>query len=182
MAGSRSGILDLARTLSRTSEAVKYEWGNRDGPCHGARNRTWDQSDYMSPEQARGEVVDVPVRSVLVWLGPRACDQQTGFSTKSSTVETLAAIVREEPAPIERDIPAPLRWIIDRCLIKGTGGAVRIDPRPLARNFAHCATICPMRTAVPNYRQRPVLGGQGAILERWRATALVGHCGVSCSP
>ena len=37
---------------------------------------------------------------------------------KSSSVETMAAIVREEPSAIEEKIPAPLKWIIDRCLHK----------------------------------------------------------------
>ena len=30
----------------------------------------------------------------------------------------MSAIIAEEPPPIEQRIPAPLRWIIDRCLAK----------------------------------------------------------------
>ena len=37
---------------------------------------------------------------------------------RSSTVETMAAIVRDEPPAIEEKLPVPLRWIIDRCLQK----------------------------------------------------------------
>jgi hypothetical protein len=30
----------------------------------------------------------------------------------------MAAIVREEPPPMDEKLPAPLNWIIDRCLQK----------------------------------------------------------------
>src|SRR5262249_36490770 len=46
--------------------------------------------------------------------GNRAFQRKTG-------VETLAAILREEPPPVEKSnpaAPAPLRWIIERCLAK----------------------------------------------------------------
>jgi serine/threonine protein kinase len=34
------------------------------------------------------------------------------------SVQTLAAIVSNEPPPLDARVPAPLRWIIDRCLAK----------------------------------------------------------------
>ena len=37
---------------------------------------------------------------------------------RSSAVETLAAIIREDPEPLPASVPAPLRWIILRCLAK----------------------------------------------------------------
>src|SRR5207249_6738157 len=33
-------------------------------------------------------------------------------------VQTMSAILAEDPPPIDRSIPAPLRWAIDRCLAK----------------------------------------------------------------
>src|SRR5437763_560512 len=37
---------------------------------------------------------------------------------KAESVQTLSAILTEEAPVIERSIPAPLGWIIDRCLSK----------------------------------------------------------------
>ncbi len=76
---------------------------------------------YMSPEQARGEPVDF--RSDQFALGSVLYEMLTGrraFERKSAA-ETMAAIIREEPAPIASlapGTPAPLRWILERCLSK----------------------------------------------------------------
>src|SRR5262249_53265703 len=37
---------------------------------------------------------------------------------RPESVQTMSAIIAEEPPPIEARIPAPLRWVIDRCLAK----------------------------------------------------------------
>ena len=37
---------------------------------------------------------------------------------RATAVETMAAIVRENPEPLSPSIPAPLRWTIERCLSK----------------------------------------------------------------
>ncbi|HEX7254257.1 MAG TPA: protein kinase, partial [Thermoanaerobaculia bacterium] len=76
---------------------------------------------YMSPEQAAGQPLDFRTDqfsfgSILYEMatGNRAFQRRTG-------VETLAAILREEPPPVEKTNPAappPLRWIIERCLAK----------------------------------------------------------------
>jgi eukaryotic-like serine/threonine-protein kinase len=76
---------------------------------------------YMSPEQAAGQPVDF--RSDQFSFGSILYEMATGdraFQRKTG-VETLAAILREEPKPIaERNpaAPAPLRWTIERCLAK----------------------------------------------------------------
>src|SRR4030095_14925222 len=36
-------------------------------------------------------------------------------------VETLTAIIREEPPPLSEAVPLPLRWPIERCLAKDPG-------------------------------------------------------------
>ena len=76
---------------------------------------------YMSPEQARGDPIDF--RSDQFSLGLVLYEMVTGSHAfgRETDVETLAAIIREEPKPIDpalEDPPAMLRWIIERCLAK----------------------------------------------------------------
>ncbi len=75
-------------------------------------------ASYMSPEQALGKEVDY--RSDQFSFGIILHEMASGKQafTRNSSVETMAAIVRDEPSAIEEKIPAPLKWIIDRCLHK----------------------------------------------------------------
>ncbi len=73
---------------------------------------------YMSPEQACGKPVDH--RSDQFSLGLMLYEMAAGkkaFDERES-VQTLAAIVSSDPPPLDVRVPAPLRWIIDRCLAK----------------------------------------------------------------
>jgi hypothetical protein len=76
---------------------------------------------YMSPEQASGHPVDF--RSDQFSFGSLLYEMATGeraFQRKTA-VQTLAAIIQEEPEPIgsrNPQVPGPLRWIIERCLAK----------------------------------------------------------------
>src|SRR6185369_15446127 len=57
---------------------------------------------------------------------------------RGSAAETMAAIIREEPEPLARlapEIPAALRWIIDRCLAKDAHERYA-STRDLARDLA----------------------------------------------
>jgi len=73
---------------------------------------------YMSPEQALGQETDY--RSDQFSFGLILYEMASGKQAfgKPSSIETMAAIVREEPPPIEEKLPPPLKWIIDRCLAK----------------------------------------------------------------
>jgi Tol biopolymer transport system component len=76
---------------------------------------------YMSPEQAKGEPVDF--RSDQFSFGSLLYEMATGTRAfrKATAVQTLAAIVQEEPEPIAMlspNVPAPLRWAIEQCLAK----------------------------------------------------------------
>ena len=76
---------------------------------------------YMSPEQAMGRAVDF--RSDQFSFGSLLYEMATGGRAfrKETMPETLSAIIREEPRPIASmnpEIPAPLRWIVERCLAK----------------------------------------------------------------
>src|SRR5262245_23855667 len=93
---------------------------------------------YMSPEQAAGRPADFP--SDQFSLGLILYEMATGkraFS-RGSAVETMAAIIREEPEPLGRlapQAPAALRWIIERCLAKDTHERYA-STRDLARDLA----------------------------------------------
>ncbi|HYK38029.1 protein kinase domain-containing protein [Alloacidobacterium sp.] len=75
---------------------------------------------YMSPEQALGKPADY--RSDQFSFGLILYELASGKQAfaKDSSLETMAAIVREEPPPLDEKLPAPLRWIIDRCLQRET--------------------------------------------------------------
>ena len=76
---------------------------------------------YMSPEQALGEPLDF--RSDQFAFGSILYEMVSGRRAfaRASAPETMAAIIREEPAPLATaapETPIPLRWIVERCLAK----------------------------------------------------------------
>src|SRR5947209_1548055 len=77
---------------------------------------------YMSPEQARAE--DVDYRSDQFSLGLVLHEMLSGKQAfaRASAVQTMSAIVEDEAPPVERPMPAQLRWILQRCLAKERAG------------------------------------------------------------
>jgi serine/threonine protein kinase len=80
---------------------------------------------YMSPEQASGHPVDF--RSDQFSLGSILYEMATGRPVfkRQTTPQTLAAIIEDEPEGIgvaAPKTPAPLRWVISRCLAKEAKG------------------------------------------------------------
>jgi serine/threonine protein kinase len=76
---------------------------------------------YMSPEQACAG--DVDFRSDQFSIGAILYEMVTGKRAfqKKTSVETLSAIINEEPEPVQSINPriaAPIRWIIERCMEK----------------------------------------------------------------
>jgi serine/threonine protein kinase len=76
---------------------------------------------YMSPEQARGATVDY--RTDQFSLGLTLYEMVAGRRafTAETAAQILAAIIDDEPeavATVNPRVPAPLRWVIDRCLAK----------------------------------------------------------------
>ncbi len=92
---------------------------------------------YMSPEQARGAAVDF--RSDQFSLGTLLYEMLAGGKPfeAASVPETLAAIIRDEPEPLEKrapNVPAPVRWLVERLLAKDP--SERYDStRDLARDL-----------------------------------------------
>ena len=92
----------------------------------------------MSPEQASGQPVDF--RSDQFSFGSILYEMATGKRAfqKKTAIDTLAAILNDEPesiATINPQIPAPLRWIVERCLAKDAQGRYA-STEDLARDLA----------------------------------------------
>ena len=123
----RAKILDfgLARQVQTVSE-TKVPAGSDETLVPGATNvenltdagAILGTAAYMSPEQALGQNTDF--RSDQFSFGLILYELASGKQAfaKGSGIEVMAAIVREEPPPLEEKLPAPLNWIIDRCLAK----------------------------------------------------------------
>jgi eukaryotic-like serine/threonine-protein kinase len=93
---------------------------------------------YMSPEQAMGKPLDF--RSDHFSFGSIVYELATGKRAfaRGSVPETLTAIIRDEPEPIGNLnplSPAPLRWIVERCLAKNPEGRYAAT-RDLAHDLA----------------------------------------------
>ncbi len=76
---------------------------------------------YMSPEQARGRAVDH--RSDQFALGTILYEMASGRHPfrRETPAQTIAAIIDVTPEPLATlnpALPAPLRWVIERCLAK----------------------------------------------------------------
>jgi predicted ATPase/serine/threonine protein kinase len=128
---------------------------------------------YMSPEQASGRPADF--RSDQFSLGAILYEMATGVRAfrHSTSVETLAAIIREEPKSVSQlnpQIPLPLQWAIKRCLAKlpeDRYGSTRDLARDLAIVQEHLRTAfseTPVATAHNLPVQRtPLIGRESEL-------------------
>src|SRR6185436_2139810 len=76
---------------------------------------------YMSPEQASGRPLDY--RTDQFSMGSILYEMATGKRAlqRATQAETLTAIIREDTEPVGQlnaSVPAPFRWIVERCLQK----------------------------------------------------------------
>src|SRR6266581_1105990 len=123
--------LTAPQTEEQLSEVPTAMAGTRPGLVMGTVG-------YMSPEQASGKTLDF--RSDQFSFGSILYELSTGKRAfqRGTTAETLTAIIREEPEPvgtINPRAPAPLRWIVERCLSKDPDDRFGTT-RDLARDLA----------------------------------------------
>ncbi len=93
---------------------------------------------YMSPEQLNGRPIDY--RSDQFAFGAILYEMVTGKRAfqRSTVAATIAAILNEEPPPIgslNAETPAPLCWLVERCLAKEPGQRYA-STRDLARDLS----------------------------------------------
>ncbi len=142
---------------------------------------------YMAPEQATGRTVDC--RCDQFAFGIVVYEMLSGRRTfqRASYVEELAAIVRDDPPPIAAlrpEAPAPLQWLLDRCLAKDPAERYE-STRDLHRDLETLVTHV-LHTPMAASRARPAeselpvprtsLVGREADLVR--AVRIVGQDGV----
>jgi serine/threonine-protein kinase len=121
---------------------------------------------YMSPEQAAGRPLDY--RSDQFSFGSMLYEMVTGRAAfrRASAGETIAAILREEPAPLTDvgNATEPLRWVLERCLAKDRGdryGSTEDLVKDLVRVRDRVSTSSGQAPAQPLPRRR------------WRAIAVI---------
>ena len=122
------GLAKLAAPPEQDEATVQMAGQTRPGTVMGTVG-------YMSPEQAAGAPADH--RSDQFSLGAILYEMLAGRRAfqKATSVETLTAILREEPPPLApSDLPPVLRWIVERLLAK-TADERYDSTRDLARDL-----------------------------------------------
>jgi Tol biopolymer transport system component len=117
---------------------------------------------YMSPEQVRGNPADH--RSDQFSFGLILYEMAAGRKAfqKPESVQTMSAILTEDAPPIERDIPAPLRWTIDRCLAKDPADRFESsrdlyqELRHIREHLSQTTGATPAAAAAPAKVRRPI--------------------------
>ena len=127
---------------------------------------------YMSPEQVRGEAVDH--RSDIFSLGAIFYEMLTGMRAfkRHSGIETLSAILKEEPPDLTEVLPAippALERLVRRCLEKDR--EVRFQSaRDLAFNLELLSTMSASNT-LPNAARVSMTGSHPAQSQAHTASA-----------
>jgi hypothetical protein len=164
--------------VDKSGKAETVSAGTRPGIAMGTVG-------YMSPEQASGHPVDF--RSDQFSLGSVLYEMATGAPAfkRPTTAQTLAAIIQDETEPIGAKAPktpAPLRWIIQRCLSKEPKGRYA-STEDLARELADLRDHVSELSAsagieIEEPRRKPrraLIGGVVALLAALAGTYVLGR-------
>jgi serine/threonine protein kinase/tetratricopeptide (TPR) repeat protein len=106
---------------------------------------------YMSPEQARAAPIDF--RSDQFSFGAIVYEMVTGLRAfrRETNLDTLAAIVRDDPDPISRvnpEVPTEIQIIVERCLAKEPRERYG-STRDLARDLRDSRNRLTQQTTLP---------------------------------
>ncbi|HEV8238529.1 MAG TPA: protein kinase [Thermoanaerobaculia bacterium] len=146
----RVKILDfgLARRYEDESEDADPTSPTRPGVVLGT-------AGYLSPEQVRAEALDE--RSDVFALGCLLYEMLTGHPAflRASTVESVVAVLQEDPPPFPTDSPADLCQLIQSCLEKNR--AERLQK-------AHDVALFLDAVAARTRDSRPLSGVQAELL------------------
>ena len=175
-------ILDfgLAKLLEQQQEVLRSQLSQqqtrtdvmtREGKILGT-------APYMSPEQARGEVVDH--RSDIFSFGVMLYEMVTGRMPfqGSNQVDTLAAILHKAPPPassLRAEVPSRLEDILDKCLEKDARARYQssndlvVDLRRLCRDLESrspptLAQACEARAPGPRRWRNALFAGAAVIV------------------
>jgi serine/threonine protein kinase len=148
----RVKILDFGLAHREAAASQKPKTDSSAVPVHITEPGTiLGTPSYMSPEQACGSAVDY--RSDQFSFGLILYELATGKRAfnKRSTVETLSAIVHEEPPPIDTKYlrrfagSSTVAWPRNRSIVTN-------QRTTYARTFVRCAIIYRRPTAFPRFR------------------------------
>jgi serine/threonine protein kinase len=119
---------------------------------------------YMSPEQVRG--LDVDERTDIFAFGTILYEMLTGRRTftGASTVETMNAILTEDPPPIAGEVPGALERVIFRCLEK---------EREQRFGSAHDLAFALEAVSVTRSGPQPRVSKRSTTALRWVAAAAI---------
>ena len=111
-------ILDfgLAKLLATDGDGSDSELQTQTSP-----GRLIGTVAYMSPEQAAGKPADARADQFALGLILYQLLAGKPAFREETAAETLTAILRNEPEPLTQlraETPPPLRWIVERCLMK----------------------------------------------------------------
>lgn len=117
-AGGRAKILDFGLAKRIMAPMAHASPNNPTESFHSEPGLILGTANYMSPEQARGLAVDA--RSDQFSFGIVLYEMLSGRQPfrRDSGPQTLTAIIAEEPEALPAPVPAPLRWMVNRCLEK----------------------------------------------------------------
>jgi serine/threonine protein kinase/WD40 repeat protein len=121
--------------------------------AHTASGVVLGTAQYMSPEQATGKKVDT--RTDIFSFGAVLYEMVAGRRAfeGDSLMETVAAILNQEPKPLPTKVSSDLAKVIMRCLRK--------DP---ARRYQ---TMADLKVALEDLREESSATRQGRIPSRW---------------
>ncbi len=167
-------ILDFGLALLSSQAVSAPDEATLPGPTETSAGIAVGTPAYMSPEQAEGR--DVDFRADQFSLGALLHELLTGKRTfaRGSVLDTLAAVIRDEPEPIPRlseALDAPVRQVLARCLAKDPDGRYAAT-RDLARDLRDLAALASGRGLTPSgatrspraFSRRTVLASAVAVL------------------